>query len=175
MHQNWVIDELAVIQQLTLWIDGDVVSVCQDVSRFLGDKRVFIVDVGPNQRQCQVIGSGSQCSKSRRSVLLLRHSGPIERGWGRSHVVAWWDFWQATSRSTPVAYVLWVILRYNFLLPWSAEGISRMVAGIVHSCDFGFSAVGIPDLSVCPSSPDKRIPEGVGGGGLRTMTVRVLN
>jgi hypothetical protein len=51
MHQNWVIDELAVIQQLTLWIDGDVESVCQEVSRFLGDKRIFIVDVGPNQRQ----------------------------------------------------------------------------------------------------------------------------
>ena len=54
----------SIIQQLTLLIDGDLVSVSQEVSRFVGDNWVFIVDVCPNQRQCQVIGSGGQCCES---------------------------------------------------------------------------------------------------------------
>ena len=62
-----------------------------------------------------------------------------------------------------MAYVLWVVHRYNFLLPWSAESVSRMVAGIIHSCGFVFYAVAIPGFLVCPGSPDKQVPESVGG------------
>jgi hypothetical protein len=115
---------------------------------------------------------GRKGSKSRRSVLFLRDSGPAERGWGRPHAAARWDFWHATSRSTSVAYVLWVVYRYNFLLPRSAAGISRMVAGIIRSCGISFSAVAIPDLLVYPSSPDKHVPKSVGGSWLGTITAR---
>ena len=106
------------------------------------------------------------------ALLFLRRSGPANSRWGRARAAVRWAFWHATSRSTSVAYVLWVVYRYNFLLPRSAAGISCMVAGIIRSCGISFSAVVIPDLLVYPSSPDKHVPKSVGGSWLGTITAR---
>lgn len=106
--------------------------------------------------------NGCQESKLGRSVRFLRRSGPDVHGWRRANAAAWWAFWHAASRSTSMAYVLWVVSRYNLLLPRPATGISRMAARILRSCGVGFFAFDIPDLLVCPSSPDKHVSKSDG-------------
>src|SRR5579862_6467809 len=73
--------------------------------------------------------------KSRRCVLFLWYLGLVQRSRGPAHTVSRRDLGKVASGATHLAYVLRMVYRYGFLLPGSAAGLSRVVAGVDRSFD----------------------------------------
>jgi Predicted membrane protein (DUF2306) len=106
--------------------------------------------------------NGRRGSKFRRGVLFLRCLGPVVRGGGCAHAPAWRGFWETTSLATSLAHVLWMVCRYDLLLPWSAAGISPLVAGINRACGASVLAIATFGFLGCPGSLYKRVPKRMG-------------
>ena len=115
---------------------------------------------------------GRKESEFRRSVLLLRRSRPVERGWRCAHAVSRRPLQQTTYCKACLAYVLWLVHRYCVLLYGPAAGFSGGVARVIRPCGAGVSAVAVAEFLAGPRSFHRCVRAGAGCKSSGSIAVR---